>query len=123
MFPGMDTVTDADVLRSLAHDDAAWAPAGTAAAAVRVRTTEEVQQVVRECASRGIPIVARGAGTGLSGGANAVDGCVIVDLSRMNRILEIDSDNMIVRVQPGVINDDLKAAVAEHGLWYPPDPA
>jgi glycolate oxidase len=123
MFPGMDTVTDADVLRSLAHDDAEWAPAGTAAAAVRVRTTEEVQQVVRECASRGIPIVARGAGTGLSGGANAVDGCVIVDLSRMNRILEIDSDNMIVRVQPGVINDDLKAAVAEHGLWYPPDPA
>ncbi len=123
MFAGIDTVTDADVLRSLAHDDAEWAPAGTAAAAVRVRTTEEVQQVVRECASRGIPVVARGAGTGLSGGANAVDGCVIVDLSRMNRILEIDRDNMIVRVQPGVINDDLKAAVAEHGLWYPPDPA
>jgi glycolate oxidase len=123
MFPGIDTVTDADVLRSLAHDDAAWAPAGAPVAAVRVRTTEEVQQVVRECARQSIPIVARGAGTGLSGGANAVDGCVIIDLSRMNRILEIDRDNMIARVQPGVVNDDLKAAVAEHGLWYPPDPA
>jgi glycolate oxidase len=68
-------------------------------------------------------VVPRGAGTGLSGGANAVDGCVILDLSRMNRIVEIDTDNMIAVVQPGVVNDDLKAAVAEHGLWYPPDPA
>jgi glycolate oxidase len=123
MFPGIDTVTDADVLASLAHDDAEWAPAGKPLAAVRARTTAEVQQVVRHCAEHGVPVVPRGAGTGLSGGANAVDGCVILDLSRMNRVLEIDTDNMIAVVQPGVINDDLKAAVAGHGLWYPPDPA
>jgi glycolate oxidase len=123
MFPGIDTLTDTDVLASLAHDDAEWAPVGKAVAAVRARSTAEVQQVVRECAERGIPVVPRGAGTGLSGGANAVDGCVILDLSRMNRIVEIDTDNMIAVVQPGVVNDDLKAAVAEHGLWYPPDPA
>ena len=59
----------------------------------------------------------------MSGGANAVGGCVILDLSAMNQILEIDADNLLAVVQPGVINADLKAAVAEHGLWYPPDPA
>jgi glycolate oxidase len=123
MFPGIDTVTDADVLASLAHDEAEWATVGKPVAAVRARTTAEVQAVVRECARRGIPVVTRGAGTGLSGGANAVDGCVILDLSRMNRILRVDTANMVAVVQPGVVNDDLKAAVAEHGLWYPPDPA
>jgi glycolate oxidase len=123
MFSGIDTITDTDVLSGLAHDEAEWAPVGKPVAAVRAHSTAEVQQVVRECAERGIPVVARGAGTGLSGGANAVDGCVVLDLSRMNRILEIDTENMIAVVQPGVVNDDLKAAVAEHGLWYPPDPA
>jgi glycolate oxidase len=123
MFPGIDTVADADVLASLSHDEAEWAAVGKAVAAVRPRTTEEVAQVVKICAEQGIPVVARGAGTGLSGGANAVDGCVILDLSKMNKIVEIDTDNMIAVVQPGVVNDDLKAAVAEHGLWYPPDPA
>jgi glycolate oxidase len=67
--------------------------------------------------------VPRGAGTGLSGGANATDGAVMLDLSRMNQVLEIDPDNMTCVVQPGVVNNDLKAAVAAHGLWYPPDPA
>jgi glycolate oxidase len=123
MFPGIDTVTDGDVLASLAHDDAEWAPVGKPRAAVRARTTAEVQEVVRECAGRGIPVVTRGAGTGLSGGANAVDGCVILDLSRMNEIVRVDTGNMVAVVQPGVVNDDLKAAVAGHGLWYPPDPA
>jgi glycolate oxidase len=123
LLPGLDLVTDPDVLRSLAHDQAEWAPAGAPVAAVRARTTDEVRRVVAACAELGLPVVPRGAGTGLSGGANAVDGCVVLDLSRMNRIVEIDADNMIAVVQPGVINDDLKAAVAEHGLWYPPDPA
>jgi glycolate oxidase len=67
--------------------------------------------------------VARGAGTGLSGGANAVVGGVVLDLSWMRDVVEIDADNLLCVVQPGVVNNDLKAAVAEHGLWYPPDPA
>ncbi|MGZ6792778.1 MAG: FAD-binding oxidoreductase, partial [Mycobacteriales bacterium] len=71
----------------------------------------------------GVPVVARGAGTGLSGGANAVDGCLVLDLSRMDAVVEVDRDNQLCVVQPGVVNNDLKAAVAEHGLWYPPDPA
>jgi glycolate oxidase len=122
-LPGLDLVDDPDVLAGLGHDEAEWAPAGRAVAAVRPRSTEDVRRVVAACAQRDIPIVARGAGTGMSGGANAMDGCVILDLSKMNRILEIDPENMIAVVQPGVVNDDLKKAAAEHGLWYPPDPA
>jgi glycolate oxidase len=122
-LPDLDVVRDPDVLRTLGHDEAEWAPAGAAVAAVRARSTADVRRIVAACAEREIPVVTRGAGTGLSGGANAVDGGLILDLSRMNRILEIDAENMVAVVQPGVVNDDLKAAVAEHGLWYPPDPA
>lgn len=111
------------MLSGLSHDDAEWAPVGRALAAVRVTDVGEVQQVVRACAALSVPVVTRGAGTGLSGGANATDGCLVLDLSRMNRILEIDTENLLAVVQPGVVNNDLKAAVAEHGLWYPPDPA
>jgi glycolate oxidase len=122
-LPPERLVVDPDVLAALSHDDAEWAPAGQAAVGVRARSEAEVQHVVRTCAELGVPIVPRGAGTGLSGGANAVGGCVILDLSAMNQILEIDADNLLAVVQPGVINADLKAAVAEQGLWYPPDPA
>src|SRR5579863_8608936 len=122
-LPPERLVVDPDVLAALSHDDAEWAPAGQAAVGVRARSEAEVQHVVRVCAELGAPVVPRGAGTGLSGGANAVGGCVILDLSAMNQILDIDRDNLLAVVQPGVINADLKAAVAEHGLWYPPDPA
>jgi glycolate oxidase len=122
-LPADRLVIDPDVLAAISHDDAEWAPTGQAAVGVRARSEAEVQHVVRTCAELDAPIVPRGAGTGLSGGANAVGGCVILDLSAMNQILEIDADNLLAVVQPGVINNDLKAAVAEHGLWYPPDPA
>jgi glycolate oxidase len=123
LLPGSTLVTDTDVVASLSADDAEWAPVGRAVAAVRARSTAEVQRIVAACAELGAPVVTRGAGTGLSGGANAVDGCVVLDLSRMDRVLEIDADDLVAVVEPGVVNDDLKAAVAEHGLWYPPDPA
>jgi glycolate oxidase len=122
-LPGDRVVADPDVLTAMSHDDAAWAPAGRAAAGVRARSEAEVQHVVRTCAEFGAAIVPRGAGTGLSGGANAVDGCVVLDLARMDQIVEIDGDNLLCVVQPGAVNNDVKAAVAEHGLWYPPDPA
>ncbi|MER6688573.1 FAD-binding oxidoreductase [Streptomyces minutiscleroticus] len=122
-LPDSTLITDPDVLAALGADDAEWAPAGRALAALRATSTEEVQAAVRACAALGVPVVPRGAGTGLSGGANATDGCLVLDLSRMNRILEIDTENLLAVVQPGVVNNDLKAAVAEHGLWYPPDPA
>jgi glycolate oxidase len=116
-------VVDPDVLAAISHDDAEWASAGKAIAGVRAHSEAEVQHVVRTCAALGIPVVPRGAGTGLSGGANAVNGCVVLDVSRMNQVLEIDQDNLVCVVQPGAVNNDVKAAVAEHGLWYPPDPA
>jgi glycolate oxidase len=122
-LPADRLVLDPDVLASLSHDEAEWAPVGVAAVALRARSEAEVQAAVRVCADLGVPVVARGAGTGLSGGANAVDGCLVLDLSRMSAVVEVDADNLLCVVQPGVVNNDLKAAVAEHGLWYPPDPA
>jgi len=122
-LPGLDLVVDPAVLASLSYDEAEWAPVGKPAAALRARSTEDVQRAVRACAALGVPVVPRGAGTGLSGGATAVDGCLVLDLSKMDQVLEIDTDNLVAVVQPGVVNDDLKKAVAAHGLWYPPDPA
>src|ERR1700685_1484026 len=122
-LPAGGLVGGPDVLAAISHDDAEWAPVGRAAAGVRARSEAEVQHVVRVCAEFGVPVVPRGAGTGLSGGANAVSGCVVLDLSRMNRGLEIDRDNLLCVVQPGAVNHDVKAASAQHGLWYPPDPA
>ena len=69
------------------------------------------------------PAIARGAGTGLSGGANAIAGSVVVALDQMKTIRTIDTAERFAVVEPGVINDDLRSACAEHGLWYPPDPA
>ncbi|MBF4162757.1 FAD-binding oxidoreductase [Nocardioides acrostichi] len=122
-IPAERLVTDPDVVASLSHDEAEWAPVEPAAVALRARSEAEVAYAVGVCAELGVPVVPRGAGTGLSGGANAVAGCLVLDLARMNAVTEIDVDNLVARVQPGVVNDDLKAAVAEHGLWYPPDPA
>jgi len=111
------------MLAAVSHDEAEWAPVGEALAALRATSTHDVVAIVAACAAQGTPIVPRGAGTGLSGGANAVDNCLVVDLSKMNRIIEIDVDNLVAVVEPGVVNDDLKAAAASVGLWYPPDPA
>ena len=122
-LPADRLVLDPDVLAAMSHDEAEWAPTEAAAVACAPGPRPRSQHAVRTCADLGVPVVPRGAGTGLSGGANAVGGCVVLDLSRMNRVLEIDADNLMCVVQPGVVNDDLKAAVAEHGLWYPPDPA
>ena len=77
-LPGSTLISDDGVLASLASDDAEWAPVGRPVAAVRARSTEEVRHVVRACAELRIPVVPRGAGTGLSGGANAVDGCLVI---------------------------------------------
>ena len=86
-------------------------------------STEDVQAVVRACSREGVPFVARGAGTGLSGGATPIAGGVVVSLARMNRILEIDLDSQRVVVEPGVANLDVTRAVAEHGFFYAPDPS
>src|ERR1700761_7730218 len=93
-LPDDRIIIDPDVLAAISHDDAEWAVVGRAVAGVRARTEAEVQHVVRTCAEFRAPVVPRGAGTGQAGGANAVDGSVVIDLSRMNQVLEIDRDNM-----------------------------
>ncbi|WP_345561743.1 FAD-binding oxidoreductase [Nonomuraea rosea] len=123
VLPPSRIVRDPDVLAAHSRDQAAWAPQGAAVAMVRPEDAEQVRKVVAVCAEHRVPIVPRGAGTGLSGGANAVDGCVLLALDGMDRILEIDAAEQLAVVQPGVINDRLRAEVAGHGLWYPPDPA
>lgn len=122
-LPEGRVVIDRDVVRSLSQDQAAWAPVGEAAAVVHAHSTEEVRRVVEVCLRHGVPVVPRGAGTGLSGGANATDGCVVLSLEAMANIVRIDPLERLAVVQAGVVNDDLRAAVAAHGLWYPPDPA
>ena len=86
-------------------------------------TTEETAAVVRIARRYGMPIVPRGSGTGLSGGALPAPGCLLVVLSRMNRILSVDLENRRVRVQPGVINLDVSRAIAGQGYYYAPDPS
>jgi glycolate oxidase len=86
-------------------------------------STEEVNQVVRACHRLGVPYTARGAGTGLSGGAIPAAGGVLISLARMTRILDIDVENLRAVVEPGVVNLRLGQAVAEFGLTYVPDPS
>jgi glycolate oxidase len=93
------------------------------AAVVLAETVEDVQATVKACAARNVPLVPRGAGTGVSGGAHASEGCVVLGLERMNRILALNADDETAVVEPGVINADLNDAAAAHGLMFAPDPA
>lgn len=115
-------VTDRDVVDSFASDRALFCPAGQALGLVRARSVDDVVAVMRFATEHRIPVVTQGARTGLSGGANAVDGALLLNLAGMDAIVEIDPVDQICRVQPGVINADLKAALAAEGLAYPPDP-
>jgi len=86
-------------------------------------STEEVVQVIRIARKAGLPIVPRGAGTGLSGGALPVPGCLLLGLSRMKRILEVNLEDGFIRVQPGVINLDVSKEISGDGYYYAPDPS
>jgi len=87
------------------------------------RTTEEVSGVVKAAGAHGVPVIARGAGTGLSGGAIAEHGGIVVALTRMTSILEIDEVNRLAVLEPGVVNIDLTTAASKYGLYYAPDPS
>jgi glycolate oxidase len=120
--PGQ-VLADPDVTKSYARDMMPLAPAGLPLAVVLPETTAQVAAVVRACAAAGVPIVPRGAGSGLTGAANGVDGAVSVVMTRMNRILEIDEGNRLAVVQPGVVNLDFRTAVEAKNLFYAPDPS
>jgi glycolate oxidase len=95
----------------------------TPAAVLLPGTAAEVQAIVRACAAAGVPFVARGHGTGLSGGATPVEGGVVISLARLTRILDVDLANRLVTVEPGVTNLDITRRVAPHGYYYAPDPS
>ncbi|MFI9510954.1 FAD-binding oxidoreductase [Nocardia sp. NPDC052566] len=121
--PADRVITDADMLARYLHDEAEWAGYAPPLAVLRPRTAEEVRDAVRVCLRHRVPIVPRGAGTGLSGGANSIRDCLIIAFDQMNAIKEIDPLEKLAVVEPGVVNDDLRRVAAESGLWYPPDPA
>ncbi|MGZ4613194.1 MAG: FAD-binding oxidoreductase [Kineosporiaceae bacterium] len=116
-------LTDPDVTVSYARDQAMLAPSGTPAAVVMPRNTAEVVAVMQVAGRHGIPVVPRGAGSGLAGSSNAVDGAITMVMTRMDAVLEVSPADRLVVVQPGVVNKSLRDAVAGHGLFYPPDPS
>ncbi|MGC5342177.1 FAD-binding oxidoreductase [Streptomyces sp. DT171] len=122
-LPADALITDPDITASYAHDMASFCEAGAPAVVVLPRTVEEVQHVMRTATALRVPVVPQGARTGLSGAANASDGCVVLSLVRMDRILEISPVDRIAVVEPGVVNAALSRAANEHGLCYPPDPS
>ncbi|MEU6315184.1 FAD-linked oxidase C-terminal domain-containing protein [Streptomyces sp. NPDC047014] len=122
-LPSEALLTDPQVTTSYATDMAGFCAAGTPAAVVLPRTVEQVQHVLRTATALRVPVVPQGARTGLSGAANASDGCIVLSLVKMDRILEISAVDRIAVVEPGVVNADLSRAVAAQGLAYPPDPS
>ena len=120
---GVSLITDPDITSSYSKDQAPFAPFAPAKAVLLARTTEDVSKALAFCSEHKIPVVTRGAGSGLSGGANADANSLVISLEKMNSIIEIDSANQWARVQAGVINLDLDTAVKEFGMAYLPDPA
>jgi glycolate oxidase len=115
-------VTDRDRIASYRQDTAADPAAGWPAAVVLAASTADVQATLRWASARRVPVVPRGAGTGLSGGATAVDGGLVLALERMRQV-RVDPAARVAVAQPGALNAEVKRAAAAHGLWYPPDPS
>ena len=114
----------ADRARRVAYESDALAMLSAVPDAVLLpATTDEAARAMRVLHKAGIPIVPRGAGTGLSGGATPVEGGVVIGFSRMRRVLEVDAENRWARVQAGLVNVDMSRHCAEHGLFYAPDPS
>jgi glycolate oxidase len=121
-LPDGAVLTDPDLLRGHRHDEAHLCESGAPVAVVRPRDTAQVAAAVRIAAAHQVPVVPQGARTGLAGGANAVDGALVLSLTGMDRILEVDPTNRFAVVQPGVVNAELARALAGYGLRFPPDP-
>jgi glycolate oxidase len=121
-LPGDGLIVKAEGM-AVYESDGLAAYRGMPLAVALPRRASEVAEVLKICSEMGVPVVARGAGTGLSGGALPFPGCVLLTLSRMNQIVQIDADARTARVQPGVRNLAISEAVAPHGLFYAPDPS
>ncbi len=123
MLPPEGVVTRPEALEGFQRDQTHVLGAGKPLAAALPRTAAEVSAALVLASKYRIPVVPRGAGSGLAGGANAVDGCLTLSMLRMDRIVEISTDDLVAVVQPGVMNATLAAEVAGQGLLYAPDPS
>ena len=121
-LPDGVVLTEPDAMEKYRFDWSRDATAGKPLAVVRAEGAGQVQTAVRWAAAHDVPVVPRGAGSGLSGGSTAVDGGIVLSLERMTAV-EIDPASQVAIAEPGAFNADVKAAAAEHGLWYPPDPS
>jgi glycolate oxidase len=122
-LPSGRLLTDADVVEAYRRDEARLVDPGHPLGVVLARDVADVQTTLRWATRHRVPVVARGAGTGLSGGASAIDGCIVLSLAKMDAIVELNAGDQLAVVEPGVINGDLQKAAAEHGLMFAPDPA
>jgi glycolate dehydrogenase FAD-linked subunit len=122
-LPAGRLLTDADVVEAYRRDEARLVEPGRPLGVVLARDVGDVQTALRWATRHRVPVVARGAGTGLSGGASAIDGCIVLSLAKMDAIVELNADDQLAVVEPGVINADLQKAAAAHGLMFAPDPA
>ena len=122
-LPDLRLLEDAVDREGYRLDETAYLQAGLPLAVALPTTTAEVSALVRLAADHRIPVVPRGAGSGLSGGAAGIEGGLTIAMTSMDRVLEIDHENLVVVTQPGIINAELKKRVAEEGLFYAPDPA
>ena len=122
-LPGLRLLTDTLDREGYRDDETPYLHAGLPRAVVFPTTTAEVAELVRIASELRVPIVPRGAGTGLSGGAAGIEDGLTIAFTAMDKLIEIDRENLVAVVQPGIINAKLKAAVAAEGLFYPPDPA
>ncbi len=115
--------TDPALLDAARADRSGWVADGSPLAIVNARTVEHVQATMRAASEFRVPVVPRGAGTGLAGGANGSAGSIVLSVAGMDRILEISTEDQLAVVEPGVINADLDAALEPFGLFFAPDPA
>ena len=122
-LPELRLLEEASERESYRNDETAYLKAGLPLAVALPTSTAEVVALVRLAAEHRIPIVPRGAGSGLSGGAAGIEGGLTIALTKMDKVLEIDRENLVVVTQPGILNADLKKRVAAEGLFYAPDPA
>ena len=122
-LPGLRLLTDEGDRESYRRDETVHFEPGLPLAVALPATTGEVADILRIASRHRVPVVPRGAGSGLSGGAAGIEGALTLAMTRMNAIVEIDRENLVAIVQPGVVNATLKEAVATAGLFYAPDPA
>ena len=118
-----DIVTDADIIESYRFDRSSGTAAGQPFAVAFPRTTDQVATLMAAAYEHRVPVVPRGAGSGLTGGSNAIDGALILCLERMRQVRAVDAANGYVETEPGILNTELREHVAQQGLWYAPDPA